>query len=319
VTVAARRSLRPNELIVDALIAGALTSLSLVAIVSGAPDAGRRDPWSFGLLLLQTVPLVARRIAPLPILVITFGATLLHVISAFGAGSLNESLGSLVALYTVAERCDRRVSIPAASVVGACFAGVFVMAGVLPQAIGGLLQTELSVALGWAVGDVARTRGLVARLLADRERMRDAEREERAARAIQLERDRIARELHDVVTHHVSVVVIQSAAAQRALDRRPEQVRDALVAIEATGREALADMRRMLGILGEPRNARAPAETIAAGSDTGALEPMPGVDRLSPSSLRSRSSSRSPSRPRRPSAARRPWPGSPSRSSWRRP
>ena len=282
-TITAPRSIRANGLVVDVLIAGALTSLSLLAIAGGAADVGGRDPLNVSLLLLQTIPLVARRVAPVPVLAVTFGATFLHIVNAFGQGTLNESIGALVALYTVAEQCDRRVSVSAALVLGAGFATVFLMAGVLPQGLQGLLQTEISVALGWAFGDFSRTRRLVARLVADRERLRDAEREERAARAVQLERDRIARELHDVVTHHVSVVVIQAAAAQRALERRPEQVREALVAIEATGRQALADMRRMLGILGDERaipGSIGAGDPAAAGTVPGSLEPMPGVDRL---------------------------------------
>ena len=78
------------------------------------------------------------------------------------------------------------------------------------------------------------------------------------------ERERIARELHDVVTHHVSVIVIQAGGAARVLDKRPEEARSALDAIAATGRQALTDMRRMLGILGESQTA----------------EPMPGLDQL---------------------------------------
>ncbi|HXU85402.1 MAG TPA: histidine kinase [Verrucomicrobiae bacterium] len=268
-----RRSIAAQPLLVDALIAGGLTAVSLLAIFGGAGDVGGREPLSVGLLLLQTVPLVARRIAPLPVLAVTFGATFVHILIAFGHGSLNETLGALVALYTVAEQGDRRTSVPAAVVLGSSFAAVFYAAGVLPVGLQGLLQSELSVVLAWAFGDSARSRRLVASLLADRDRMIELEREERAARAVQAERERIARELHDVVTHHVSVVVIQAGAAQRALDKRPEQVRQALAAIEQTGRQALVDMRRMLGILGEPAAAD-------DGGLTSGLEPMPGLDRI---------------------------------------
>ena len=78
------------------------------------------------------------------------------------------------------------------------------------------------------------------------------------------ERERIARELHDVVTHHVSVIVIQAGGALRVIDKRPEEARTALEAIASTGRLALTDMRRMLGILGEQE----------------ASDPTPGLDRL---------------------------------------
>ena len=78
------------------------------------------------------------------------------------------------------------------------------------------------------------------------------------------ERERIARELHDVVTHHVSVIVIQAGGALRVIDKRPDEARTALEAIATTGRLALTDMRRMLGILGEQE----------------ASDPTPGLDRL---------------------------------------
>ena len=94
--------------------------------------------------------------------------------------------------------------------------------------------------------------------------MLEREREEREARAVREERERIARELHDVVTHHVSVMVIQAGGATRVFDTRPAEARAALDAIAATGRQALTDMRRMLGILG----------------DQEASDPTPGLDRL---------------------------------------
>ena len=78
------------------------------------------------------------------------------------------------------------------------------------------------------------------------------------------ERERIARELHDAVTHHVSVIVIQAGGALRALEKRPAEARSALEAIHLTSRQALTDMRRMLGILGEGAS----------------QEPLPGLDRL---------------------------------------
>jgi signal transduction histidine kinase len=103
----------------------------------------------------------------------------------------------------------------------------------------------------------------------------EREREERAHRAVADERERIARELHDIVTHHVSVIVIQAGAARRALQRRPDDAAQAIDAIDSTGRLALADMRRMLGILGTT-----PAAPAHATAETQALEPLPRLERL---------------------------------------
>jgi signal transduction histidine kinase len=76
-----------------------------------------------------------------------------------------------------------------------------------------------------------------------------SEREERARLAVAAERARIARELHDVVAHSVSTMVVQAEAGEELLDQHPQRAREALVSIQATGREALTEMRRLLGVL----------------------------------------------------------------------
>jgi signal transduction histidine kinase len=258
-----RRTVDPR--LVDGLIAFGLAGLSLLALQGGAEDLGARQPLSVALLLLESLPLAARRRFPMAVLVITFGATLLHILLA--PANVNEGLGSIVALYTVAERRDRRTSLIATLVVATLFAAVIVSLGGLPEGLQGLVQTILVVWLAWALGDLARTRGLYATAIEDRARLLEGERDEKAQRAITAERQRIARELHDIVAHHVSVIVIQAGAGLRALDRRPDQTRTAVEAIDRTGREALLDMRRMVAVLGD---ASAPS----------ALAPMPRLDRL---------------------------------------
>lgn len=263
-----RPPLTSADVTFDVALALGLTALSLAAILGGAQDAGSREPLSVGVLLLESLPLIWRRRYPIPILLFVVAATVVHVQLAAGPTGLNEGLGSLVALFTVAERYERRVTIPAALLTGAAFAGAIALQGVLPQGLQGLITTLIVIGLTWALGDWARDRYRYTVLLEEQTRLLVAEREERERRAIQDERDRIARELHDIVTHHVSVIVIQAGAALTAMDRRPEVARDALAAIDRTGRAALADMRRMLGILG-------------AADDAGPVrEPMPGLERL---------------------------------------
>ncbi len=263
-----RARLAANPVVVDAVIALGLTVMSIVAIVGGAQDAGSREPLSVGLLLLETLPLVARRRWPMGVLVVVVAATLAHA-SMADADGVSESLGFLVAIFTVAERLDRRTSVVTTLVVGLIIGSLITVKGSFPSNLQGLFQTVLVTGLAGAIGDWARTRRLYAS--ADRERIRllEFEREELEHRAVQEERERIARELHDVVTHHVSVFVIQAGAGLTALDRRPDQARSALAAIARTARQALTDMRRMLGILGESGD---------DGDD--ARAPMPGLDRL---------------------------------------
>jgi signal transduction histidine kinase len=258
-----------NPLLVDGLIAAGLTALSVITLAAGARDIGSYSQSSIALLLLQTVPLVLRRVAPIPVFIVTATATLLHAFQA--EGSLNTTLGSLIALFTLAEYAERRVSLAGYASLALPMGALIIVRGGMPQALGGLVQTELSVAACWVLGSWARERRAYVGTVEDRATRAEREREAEAERAVGQERQRIARELHDVVTHHVSVIVIQAGAALRALERRPTDAREAIEAIDATARLALADMRRMLGILGTPS---------ADSGEDGAKEPMPGLDRL---------------------------------------
>src|SRR6185436_921732 len=165
---------------------------SLISVFGGAADIGSRQPLSVALLLLESLPLLFRRRYPVQVLAITYAATVAHILLAPTGSTVNEGFGSLVALYSVAERRDRRTSVPLALAVGAIFATVIVGLGGIPTGLQGLLQTELVVLIAWGFGDLARTRRLYVALQEDRARQLDAEREERARGAVQAERDRIA-------------------------------------------------------------------------------------------------------------------------------
>ncbi|MFJ4702429.1 sensor histidine kinase [Streptomyces sp. NPDC088768] len=123
--------------------------------------------------------------------------------------------------------------------------------------------------LAWVMGDSLRTRRAYFAHLEERAARLEREREAQAKVAVAAERARIARELHDVVAHNVSVMVVQADGAAYVLDGSPEQARTALETISATGRQALAEMRRLLGVLrtGEPREA-------------GEYVPQPDVDQM---------------------------------------
>jgi signal transduction histidine kinase len=122
--------------------------------------------------------------------------------------------------------------------------------------------------IAWLLGAYLRTRRLYVAGLRERADSAEREREERAAAAVSSERSRIARELHDIVAHSVSVMVVQAEAADEMLDRgRPDRARSSVWTIQETGRAALTDMRRMLGIL--------------RGADSmPALTPQPGIANL---------------------------------------
>jgi signal transduction histidine kinase len=173
-----------------------------------------------------------------------------------------------VALYTVASRCERPVSIRAAEWVA------------LPLAVGATISNggqpgraipELAVfAIAWVLGDNIRTRRAYLAELEARAARLEREREERDARAVIEERTRIARELHDVIAHNVSVMVVQAAAAEELFETSPERARESLRSVAATGRAALTEMRRLLGVI------RADDEL---GGDPSYV-PQPGIDYL---------------------------------------
>jgi signal transduction histidine kinase len=257
--------------LVDATIALGLSALSLLTVASGSAAAGQSDPLSIALLLLETLPLIVRRRWPIPVLIVTLAATALHA-SLVQGQVVNESLGALVALFTVAEHYDRRAAVIAALGVAATFAAVIVAKAGSQVAVAGTIQTMLSVGIVVALGDWARTRRQYAAAIEENASLQESEREERSRRAVEDERERIARELHDIVTHHVSVIVIQAGAGLTALDRRPERVRTALEAIDRTSREALTDMRRMLGMLGDAPGMPTTGDEARA--------PMPRLERL---------------------------------------
>jgi signal transduction histidine kinase len=177
-------------------------------------------------------------------------------------------VGVLVALYTVASRCERPLSIRAAKWVALPIAvGVLASTGARPgQAI-----PELAVfAIAWVIGDNIRTRRAYLAELEARAARLEREREEKAERAVIEERTRIARELHDVIAHNVSVMVVQASAGDELFDTDPERARESLRSVAATGRAALTELRRLLGVI------RAEEEPGGGPSYT----PQPGIDYL---------------------------------------
>jgi len=135
------------------------------------------------------------------------------------------------------------------------------------EAVGDVVPFWLWIGVAFAGGVALRRREAVAALFEDRAVRAERERELRAREAIANERARIARELHDVVAHNVSVIVVQAQGAARVLEGDEPRVREALRAIETTGREAIDEMRRLLGVL-------------RRGDEEPALGPRPGLAHL---------------------------------------
>jgi signal transduction histidine kinase len=132
----------------------------------------------------------------------------------------------------------------------------------------GIITTAIIAGLIFLAGAAVRTRRQEVQTLKDQVQRAEREQEENTRRAAGEERARIARELHDVVAHSMSVMVVQAGGVRSLLEPHQERQREALLAIERTGREALTEMRRMLGVLRRDEDGHA------------ALVPQPGLDHI---------------------------------------
>ena len=132
-----------------------------------------------------------------------------------------------------------------------------------PNAAGQLLLVYPEYSVAWVAGMYLQGRRQDMDALRERAARLEREREERARLAVAEERARIARELHDVVAHHVSVMVVQAGAARRVAATDPSSARTAMAAVESAGRTALAEMRRMLEVLREDEPDFEPEPSLA--------------------------------------------------------
>jgi signal transduction histidine kinase len=219
--------------------------------------------------IVQAIPLYWRRRRPLPVLLTVVALyVVVELMSYWIRGGAEPATGSgvssIIALYAVgayAERRDAWIGLAAGVLAVALVEGVTADPSARPEeiAVGVTLAPALAAVLPWVVGRLVRSnRGLAAERMTTARRTKDLE-AERARRAMAEERGRIARELHDVIAHHVGVMVIQAGAGQRVLDHDPERARAAFRAIQDAGRAALTAMPAVLGALrGDGRPGLAP-------------------------------------------------------------
>ena len=214
------------------------------------PAPGSEPRWLVSVVLaVALVPLAWRRRAPLAVLVINVVAVTVFTVGFGEWGSFQLFAAILLALFSVAAYADAR-----RAALGAAIAAALVVPEMIAKLTAGDSLSELpgpfvALAAVWLGG-----RG-IARRRAEAERLSDLaveleQRNEADARAaVGAERARIARELHDVVAHAVSVIVVQAQAAGRVLEGEHASARESLHAIESTARTALVEMRRLLEML----------------------------------------------------------------------
>jgi signal transduction histidine kinase len=248
----------------DALLALVLLAAGQAEAWTGMQATHRQGPhWAEALGYgLAAVALLLRRVHPLRCVLLVCGVLILEF-AVFGSPEgMGLTLTPMVAAYTVANREDRPRALQGLAALAAAGAAWLAFDPLIVQPIqyvqgSGWLSLWL---IAWLLGAYLRTRRLYAQGLV-------REREERALTAVAEERNRIARELHDVVGHSVSLMTVQASAVRRLM--RPDQAKEraALETVEAAGREALTEMRRMVGVL-------------RSGDEAPNLAPPPTLDQL---------------------------------------
>ncbi|WP_237706619.1 sensor histidine kinase [Kribbella flavida] len=259
------RRVPPPSKAFDLLLAGGLTVFFGFLSLAQAQLGG-----VFSLLMLG--PLVWRRKYPE---LVFFGVSGVAVLQWLAGVDLQVgNIGLLVALYTISVYGEVRYSRIALGVGGL---GVLMATARYYATSDWRQQITMMVAFGavvfgvWAFGERRRTRGLYVAQLEERAAQLERDRDREAALAVSNERTRIAREIHDVVAHGLSIMIVQADGGLYAADASPEQAKKALATIGDTGRASLTEMRKMLGLLKQDEQNEL---------DPDQPRPQPGVDSL---------------------------------------
>ncbi|MET9597262.1 MULTISPECIES: histidine kinase [unclassified Streptomyces] len=257
--------MRAHPLATDAVLAFG----AFVAMVVGSfadphgphgPTFGTRTPEPFSLLLmlLGAAALVFRRRQPRAVLAVTCGLSLLELTT--GEPRAPVAMCTVIALYTVAARTDRPTTWRIGLLTMAGLTGVAMLAGPLPwyaqENIGIFAWTGMAA----AAGDAVRSRRAFVDAIRERAERAERTRDEEARRRVAEERLRIARDLHDVVAHHIALVNVQAGVAAHVMDKRPDQAKEALAHVRDASRSALNELRATVGLLRQSGDPEAPTE-----------------------------------------------------------
>ncbi|MES5819679.1 sensor histidine kinase [Streptomyces sp. RG80] len=264
--------LRRHPTWVDGFWAVFLFGISVVTEVAEKADRGTDAPMAvLPVIVLLCLVIALRRRMPEKMLVLAIGVGVAQLV--LDVATLPADFALLVVVYTVAAtgaRWSSRLAL-VVSLGAACVAQLRWWnenASALNN-VGVVVFQTVPFALAWVLGDSMRTRRAYFAQLEERASRLEKEREAQAKVAVAAERARIARELHDVVAHNVSVMVVQADGAAYVLDTAPDQAKKALETISSTGRQALAEMRRLLGVLRTGEH-----------QEVGEYVPQPDVDQI---------------------------------------
>lgn len=224
------------------------------------------DALSLVLITLGAAALVLRRRAPMTVLALT--GTVALVESVTGDPRAPVAMAAVVALYTVASTTDRPTTWRVGLLTMTVLTGSAMLAGPLPWYAQENLAIFAWTGIGATAGDAVRSRRAVVAAIRERAERAERTREEEARRRVAEERLRIARDLHDVVAHHIALVNVQAGVAAHVMDKRPDQAKEALAHVREASRSALNELRATVGLLRQSGDPEAPTE------------PAPGLDRL---------------------------------------
>jgi signal transduction histidine kinase len=261
----ARRSLKAHPLALDAALAAGV----LVCMVAGSFVVPRGangvtwgvrtpDPLSLVLMVLGAAALVFRRRAPRTVLAVT--GTLSVVESVTGDPRAPVAMSAVVALFTVAATTDRTTTVRVGLLTMTVLTAAAVLGGTLPWYAQENLGVLAWTGIGATAGDAVRSRRAVVRAIRERAERAERTREEEARRRVAEERLRIARDLHDVVAHHIALVNVQAGVAAHVMDKRPDQAKEALAHVREASRSALNELRATVGLLRQTGDPAAPTE-----------------------------------------------------------
>jgi signal transduction histidine kinase len=245
-----RTWLRSRPAVVDGLVALVLLVTAILTLAGGEAEDNDPDALGYVLAVLFTVPMTWRRVRPSAALAVVGASAVVYEVLQYDDSA--NAFTVMLCLYAVAAHATRRAAVIAAIAMGAGLVVALAANWEDASSIGGLIGNMALFGASWVFGDNVRQRRERIEALQQRAELAELTRDDEARRAVTEERTRIARELHDVVAHSVSVMVVQAGAARRLLQREdpdPARAIAALESVEVTGRESLNELRRLLGVL----------------------------------------------------------------------
>ncbi|MFF7444882.1 MULTISPECIES: histidine kinase [unclassified Streptomyces] len=268
-----RQQLKAHPMALDAILAAGV----LACMVAGSfvdprgPDGvtwGLRTPAPLSLVLigLSAAALVLRRRAPMTVLALTGAFSVAECVT--GDPRAPVAMSAVIALYTVASTTDRPTTWRVGLLTMTVLTGAAMLGGPLPWYAQENLGIFAWTGIGATAGDAVRSRRAFVQAIRERAEKAERTREEEARRRVAEERLRIARDLHDVVAHHIALVNVQAGVAAHVMDKRPDQAKEALAHVREASRSALNELRATVGLLRQSGDPEAPTE------------PAPGLDRL---------------------------------------